>query len=463
MSTQAIGTPAGAPINITGLASGLDSNSIISALMALERAPVTSLSNEQTKLTAQKQQLTTLQSTLQQLSFAAAELSSPTLFKNTQTVSSSDPTRVTGTSSTGAGVGGYQVEVTQLANSAQRSFAFTSPASAGTITIDGQEIEVAAGSTIQSLVNSINSNSKATVYAAALENGTVVLSDRQTGDNGAGFIQVTDPTGSLVEQAGSAKQGKNAEYSVDGVAGTSTSNTIKNAIAGVSLSLNSLTTTGPVTVNVGAPAPNASTISSQVQSFVNLYNSTIASIQSQLTTKPPTSPSSSSEFETGTLFGDSDLEGLLNSMRQSVYTPLSGLPAEMSSLANIGISTGAATGSYSESAVSGKLTINAEELTSAIQSNPSGVQQMLQGWALSFQNVVNVVSQPGGTLDTRINGDSAQISDIGDRITSMNEMLSVRQTSLQAEYASLEAIISQNQSQATWLASQTFPGFSSSS
>jgi flagellar hook-associated protein 2 len=461
MSTQSIGTPVGAAINITGLASGLDSNSIISALMSLERAPVTSLTNEQTKLTAQKQQLTTLQSTLQQLSFAAAELSSPTLFKPSQSVTSSDPTRVTGTSSTGAGVGGYQVNVTQLANSAQRTFAFSSPAAATSITIDGHETAIPAGTTLQSFVNTINSDNQATVYAAALENGSVVLSDRTTGDSGAGFIAVTDPSGVLTEEATLAKEGKNAEYTVDGVAGTSTTNTVKNGIAGVSLSLNSLTTTGPVTVNVSAPAPNASTISSQVQSFVNLYNSTISSIQTQLTTKPPANPSTSAEFGTGTLFGDNDLESLLNSMRQSVYTPLSGLPTEMSSLANIGISTGAASASFSESAVSGKLTINTEELTNAIQSNPTGVQQMLQSWALNFQGIVNNESQPGGTLDTRINGDSTQISDIGDRITAMNELLTVRQESLQAQYAQLEAVISENQSQATWLAGQTFPGFAS--
>jgi flagellar hook-associated protein 2 len=463
MSTQSIGTPAGAPINITGLASGLDSNSIISALMAVERAPITSLTNQQTKLQAQQQELTTLQTSLQQLGFAAAELSSPTLFKNTQAVTSSDPTRVTGTSTSGAGIGGYQVNVTQLANSAQRTFAFTSPAAATTITIDGQELAVEAGATIQNFVNSVNSNSKATVYAAALENGTVVFSDRATGNNGTNFIQVSDPSGTLVEQAGLAKEGKNAEYTVDGVGGTSTSNTVTNAIAGVSLSLAALTTTGPVTVNVGAPAPSTTAIAAQVQSFVTLYNSTISAIQTQLTTKPPTNPSTSGELGTGTLFGDSDLQGFLDTMRQTVYTPLAGLPAEMSSLANIGVSTGAASGAgaYSQSAVAGQLTINSEELTNAIKSNPSGVQQMLQGWALSFQSVVNVESQPGGTLEARINGDNAQISDIGSQVTTMNEMLTVRQTSLQAEYASLEAIISQNQSQATWLAGQTFPGFAS--
>ena len=46
----------------------------------------------------------------------------------------------------------------------------------------------------------------------------MVLSTRETGAK-AGFIAVTDPGGTLVEQAGTAKEGVNAEYTIDGVAG----------------------------------------------------------------------------------------------------------------------------------------------------------------------------------------------------------------------------------------------------
>lgn len=461
MSTSSIGSPAGAPINITGLGSGLDTNSIISALLSVERLPVTHKSNQETTLNAQQAQLRSIQSTLQSLAFSAAELSSPSLFKSTQSVSSSEPTRVSATTSSGAGVGGHEVEVSQLANSAQRTFSFTSPASADTVTIDGHATEIAAGASIQAFVNSINSDSKATVYAAALENGSVVFSSRETGATGASFIQVSDPGGALVEQAGLAKEGKNAEYKVDGVAGSSKSNTIKDAIPGVTLSLNSLTPAGPVTVNVAAPAPSTSAITEQVQSFVKLYNSTITAIQGQLSTKPPSKPQNTAEFGTGTLFGDSDLENLLNNMRRGIYTPGAGLPSEMSSLANIGIGTGAPTsgGAFSQTAVSGQLTVNAAELTSALQSNPTGVKEMLQSWATSFQGIINTDAQPGGTLDARINGDSAQVSELSHQITAMNEMIALRQQQLQQQFTALESVMSENQSQATWLASQTFPTY----
>jgi flagellar hook-associated protein 2 len=446
----------GVPINITGLGSGLDTNAIISALMGVERLPVTRMSNEQAKLQAQQQQLQSIQSSLQSLAFAAAEFSLPSLFETSQTVTSSEPTRVSATSSAGAGPGGHEVSVTQLANSAQRTFAFVSPTSEDTITIDGKEIAVKAGASAQELASTINSNSEATVYAAVLDSGTLVLSNRATGNTGSEFIKVSDPGGTLTEAAGTAKEGKNAEYAIDGVAATSASNTVTNAIAGVSLSLNGLTSTGPVTINVAPPAPSASAIQAQVQSFVNLYNSTIGSIQKQLTTKPPTSPSSA-ELGTGSLFGDTELSSLLNRFRQSMYEPITELPTGMSSLADIGVTTGGPSGggTSSQASIEGQLTINSTTLANAIQANPAGVEKMLQSWSQSFQGVVNTEAQPGGAIEARISGDTAQITQLGRQMDTLNELLDERQKALQATYAKLEGVISQNQSQASWLASQT--------
>ena len=299
MSSLAVSSAAGSPISISGLASGLDTSSIISALMAAEREPVTRLTDAQEKLQGQQKELTSIQSSLQQLALAASEFSMPSLFESSQAVTSSEPTRVSAATSSGAGIGGYEVEVTQLANSAQRTFTFTSPAAEDTLTIDGNSFTVKAGESAKELANAINSDSSATVYAAVLEGGTLVLSNRATGNTGTEFIAVTDPGGTLVEKAGTAKEGKDAEYSVDGVAGTSTSNTVTNAIAGVTLTLGGLTTTGPVTIDVQPPGASVSAVEAQVQSFVKLYNSTVEAIQKQLATKPVAKPTNASEFGDG--------------------------------------------------------------------------------------------------------------------------------------------------------------------
>jgi flagellar hook-associated protein 2 len=444
----------GSLLQITGLASNLDTNSIINALMAIDRQPVTALTNEQKGLTALKGQLTSIQGTLQTLSLNAGALGSPALFANSQTVTSSDPTRVSATTSTGAGVGGYQVDVTRLANSAQRTFTYASPASGDSLTIDGKPVTVTAGESIQDFVQSINSDSSQTVYAAAIDNGTVVLSNRATGapPSGGSFITVADAGGTLTEQAGKARAGQDATYSIDGVPGTSSTNTITGAIGGVTLSLSGVTTTsGPVTVTVTPPGPNSSSIQAAVKTFVDSYNSVIDRVNSQLTQKPVTG-----DPTTGTLFGDGGLTDLLSSLREAIYTPNANLPAGMASLSDIGVSTGAASGSatFSQDAVNGKLTIDSGKLAAAIANNPTGVAKMLQGFSQSFGAIVDAQAGPGGSLDARIQGETSQISDISNQINNLNAILTERQTALQAQFANLEAALSQSQAQSNWLSSQ---------
>jgi flagellar hook-associated protein 2 len=454
--TSISSSTSGAPISFSGLSSGLNTSEIISALLGVERAPITRLTDEMSTLEGQRAQLQSFQSSLTQLTFDAQELGSPALFNTSQAVSSSEPTRIAATTTTGAAVGGYEVNVTQLANSGQRTFTFKSPAAAEKLTIDGKEIEVAAGATIEDLVKEINSDSTATVYAAAVGSETVVLSTRETGAK-AGFIAVSDPGGTLVEQAGLAKEGQNAEYTIDEVAGSSASNKLTSAIPGVTLELKALTTTtGPVTVDVQPPGPSVSAIAAQVQAFVTLYNSTIGAINEQLTTKPPSDPQSAVELQTGTLFGDLELGSLLNGMRQSIYEPGKELPAGMSSLADIGISTGAPTGNGtpSQTALEGQLTVNTATLESAIEANPAGVEKMLQSWSKGFQELVVANAGPGGSLEARITGDTTQTSELGSRIATMNEMLAIRQKTLESEFEAMEKVMAQSQTQSSWLSAQ---------
>jgi len=464
MSTQSVSSSstgatvsslgASSPLQITGLASGLDTNSIISALIAIDKQPITALQNQSSGLTATNSALSSVQTALQQLSASAKALGSASLFTNTQTATSTNSTLVSATATTGTGavIGSYQVGVTNLASSAQRTFSFTSPTAADTVTIDGQQVALNANASAQDLVNAVNSNSNLDVWATATDSGTVVFSNRATGDTGTNYIQVSDTSGSLTEQTGLAQQGTNAQYTINGVAHSSASDTITNGIAGVTLSLNGLTTTtGTVTVNVSPPAPNSQSIQTAVQAFVTSYNQVISQIQTQLSTQP-----SKTDPTVGTLFGDPDLRDVLSNMRQAMYTPGSSLPQSMSSMLNIGVSTGAASGSAlpSQNAINGDLSLNADTLTQALTTNPSGVAAMLKSWSQSFSGIVDTESQVGGTLDTRIQGDNQQISDISSRIQAMQETLNAKQTALQAQFAALEATLSQNQSTASWLSSQ---------
>jgi flagellar hook-associated protein 2 len=188
-----------------------------------------------------------------------------------------------------------------------------------------------------------------------------------------------------------------------------------------------------------------------VQTFITSYNAVVDQINGQLSQAP-----SKTDPTVGQLYGDTGLSSLLSNMRQAMYSSAPSLPAGMSSLLNIGISTGAATGSAtpSQGAISGHLTLNTSALEQAIQSNPSGVVNVLKSFSANFANLVNAVAQPGGTLDSRIQGDNSQVADLGNQIAAMQSALADKQKQLQQQFAALEGALSQNQSTSSWLTTQ---------
>jgi len=139
-----------------------------------------------------------------------------------------------------------------------------------------------------------------------------------------------------------------------------------------------------------------------------------------------------------------------------MYEPIAGLPAEMSNLFDVGVSTGAPTGGgiSSQASLEGLLTIEPTKLANAVKANPGGVQQMLEKWSQKLQTMVNNTGGPGGTMEARVNGDGSQITQLTTQINNMNEMLAQREKALKATYAALEAVISKNSTQSDWLTSQ---------
>src|SRR3954468_9179768 len=114
----------GPTINFGGLASGLDTNSIIDQLMAIERQPQTRLKLKQQQIDTRKSALSDIQSRLKNLRLAAQDLKSPTLWLDTQTVDVNDSTKVAATRTGGAGTGAYQLTISQMASSSQHWFNF---------------------------------------------------------------------------------------------------------------------------------------------------------------------------------------------------------------------------------------------------------------------------------------------------------------------------------------------------
>jgi flagellar hook-associated protein 2 len=295
----------------------------------------------------------------------------------------------------------------------------------------------------------------------------MVLSDRQTGVPTSDDLEPT--TGTSLTGATNYIAGTDAAYTLNGSGPYySSSNTISGAsvggtgqptqgqgaqqtIPGVTVSLNGVTGATPVTVTIGAPAPSTTNITTAVQKFISDYNSAITQIQTQLNQAP-----SSTDPTQGTLYNDSSLQNLLSSMRQMMTTTISGLTGSTNSMLDIGVSTGTTTGSgtVSQSALNGDLTLDTNALTAALTSNPTAVHQMMQSWSIKFSSLVDAEAGPGGTISTRIQSDTSQSSFLATQIANLQQANTVKQNQLVQEFANMEAALSSNQSTASWLTSQ---------
>src|SRR5919108_3826467 len=111
---------------LSGLASGVDTSSIVSQLMALERQATTRLGYRQNAVEAQRTALKDVAAKLSALQSAAEALAAAGTWSQQQTVESSDPARVAVARPGGAGIGGPTIQVDRLASSMQRGFSLSS-------------------------------------------------------------------------------------------------------------------------------------------------------------------------------------------------------------------------------------------------------------------------------------------------------------------------------------------------
>jgi flagellar hook-associated protein 2 len=451
-------------VQFTGLASGLDTESIITQLMSLEQQPRNRLVLKQTTEQAREDTLTSIRGKLTALKLAATGLSSTTLWAPTQSIETTDATKATARRTGGAGPGGYQLEVTSLAGSEQRTLTLGDTSAASTLSIKGAwqttgvDIAVAAGATVDDVVSAVNANSDAGVYAVNV-NGSLVLSSKKTGDS-LNFGFTISGTTLLTEDK--LKPGADAVFSIDGIADKSPSNVVADAIAGVELTLRA-PTSSPVTVNVGMPAPDKAQAIAAAKAFVSAYNDVVSAVRTELADKPVAKPQNSTDARKGELFGDSMLSGMLDSMRQSV----SGDPAASLTLAGIGISTGTATGAAaSADSVDGKLTLDETALGNALDADPAAVQKLLggvtgtPGFAQSFADTLDPITRGGGLLDLRIDEADGAVARIKDQLAGMDQRISMREAYLRKQFAALETALQRSQSQSADLASRlaSLPG-----
>jgi flagellar hook-associated protein 2 len=453
-----------AGLSLSGLASGVDTSAVIEQLTAVDAAGQARLKLRQSALEARQTTLTDVKTRLTNLLSQAKELGSSSAWADTQSVDVSDGSKLAAKRLSGAAPGGHEIAVSNLARSEQRSYAFTAgTASSLTLTTSSGTTTVPLSATDDgaAAADKINSAAGSPVYAVWVEDPTgdttkdrLVLTRKETGAYLQGELTVGGASWASSETYAA---GVDARYSVDGgTVQTSRSNVVKAAVPGLELTLKA---TGTSAVTVGNPGPDPAAVKEKVKAFVSQYNSTIEFIRGKLNEKPVSGATTTSEAAKGVLFGDSQLTGVLTQLRNLVSDKVSGLSGSVTSLRDIGVSTGKATsGTSSADSLAGKLTIDEDALTEALENDRIDVRAFLtdstKGIATKLTSMLDPLTKSGGLVDQRATQAGNQASSIDDQIKKMSERLELKAERLKAQFAAMELALQRSQTTSGWLSSQ---------
>lgn len=439
---------------VSGIGSNIDTQAIVKSLVDAEKAPKQSQINTQTlKATTSLSSIGKIQAALDAFRGALTTMSTGSSFTGL-TGSSSDEKVATMTAGNGASTGTFRLVVTQLASASKlstRNFVggtssvVNAGASPTTLTISqsgkNYDLSVPPGATLQEVRDSINTQFSTSGLSANIltdssgsrlvltsTNGGVGSDLKMSGDSGIN-------TGSTVVEVP-----KNAKYTIDGIAMESKTNTIAEAVSGVSIKLLSISPTA-----AGAVEPTATTIAvstnnavmkSGVKGFVDTYNALMKAIsaETKVTMNADGTPTA------GALTGDASMRTLVNSIRNELNA-MSGSGA-LKSLAQFGISTDSTTG---------LLTLDDKKWDKAMTTNAADIGSIFNGKTGLLARLTTATDgyakASTGTLAERSKSLSDSLNDLKKQQDSLDERMTLLQTSLSAKYNAMDSLVAKLRAQ----------------
>jgi flagellar hook-associated protein 2 len=440
-----------ATISAAGVGSGLDIQSIVSQLMAIERQPLQRLQFKQSQLEAQISAYGQLSSSLSNFQAAMEKLGSVSALKVFNGTSSNpDVINVTPTSS--AELGSFGVEVVRLAenhkiatqesqdtdtfggrrNDALNIQLGSDPAN--TITVDLRpaktlsEIRTAINDdpnnpgVTATIIHGDNNNQKLILTAndSGAENALTLSTSGRLNLNAFGFQTLNDIAGdtSLLD----------AEFNVDGYNITRSSNDISDVISGVTLNLVSA---DPANTHTIAIERDLEAVEEAVQSFATAFNELRASIKS---------------LRADQLEADSSLLSIERRIFSVLNNPATG--GTYSVLSEVGLSM----------QKDGTMSLDSSDLKAALQSDFDGVAQLFaadgQGFANRLETLADSWLTTGGLIDSREDGLKARVDDLVDRQISFERNLAIVESRYLAKFTALDALVGQLQGTGQFLTNQ---------
>lgn len=462
-----------AAISSTGIGSGLDVNSIVSQLVALEKTPLKTLALKATNAQGQISTFGDIQSQFAALTDVASRISAPDVW-GARKASSSNTSAATITALPAASATSFSLDVDQLAGLQSVSSAAMAPGTtpgSGTLTLQlgkwgatftpgataSVDITVAPTDTISAIAIKINS-ANAGVVATVFNDGTnerLLLSSKATGAS-AGF-QVTSADATLqglvfdtqnkpgvgMAAAGIPMQyGQDAKARINGLAVTSATNTLTDNIPGVTITLAATTTTGYGTGSE-AKSPLSMRITEDVTPAVKNVSDFVAAYNALNKTLNDSTKYDAATKTAGLFQGDSSIVGLQNLLRRVIGSP--SLGASSQTLSDVGI----------ERKLDGSLSINTDKLSKAA-NNGTSLQQLFtnnnndpltNGFSLKLRDLGRGLAGSGGSISSKgkalqgvLDRNTAEQAKVNDRASLFEARLRKQYSALDAQMASLNAL-----------------------
>jgi flagellar hook-associated protein 2 len=335
---------------------------------------------------------------------------------------------LSGTGITSSSVSGLGALGTPSSTSGQLAFTPSlknAPAglAAGSISVNGKSIALTGTETFSQLTDKIN-GAGAGVTATLLPNGAsykLVLAGSQTGaTQGVFTITGLDALGTTAGGTLQTTAANDAQYSLNGVSATSSSNTISDVISGVSFTLQKEQSSATLTV-----ASDNDVIAKKVQSFVDAYNKVIDDTKS---------------LNSGSFKGDGMLRSVTSQLYAQVYAPVDKTSSthaltDYAPLTAFGITLGA----------ENKLTFDQTKFTSALTANASNVQKAFASNMGALTTTVGSMLDSQGLVGGRQSVLDSRVKDIQDRQSVMQDQLTAKETALRAQYGALDSALTNMQ------------------
>jgi flagellar hook-associated protein 2 len=439
-----------ATISSTGIGSGLDIDSLVSKLVAAERSAGQSrIDTKKTKLTEQFSAMATLMGGMSAFQASLNSLVSAGSFTSRK-VSVSNEAAFIAKAAASAAPGSYDVQVEQLAKSSQLgSEAFASgstPVGTGTLTIavgdSSFSIEVGeGGNSLANIRDAINlSATNRGVQASLLtdvEGTHLVLTSTKTGEDYSLTVTASGGNGGLeqLEDMEVRSEAQDAIVFVSGYEIHSSSNTVSNAIEGVTLTLKAPTEEDS-TVLLGVERDDAA-IQDAAKKFVDAYNSLAGTIKNLSKYDVATEAA-------GALLGDAMLRNIDSQIRKLVSTPVAGVNGNYTTLASLGITTQG----------DGKLKLDSVRFNAALQANPGAVSDIFtssNGVAVKLADLMGQKTAVGGEVTARSSNITDSLVDLKDQQDVLNARMKVVEQRYYKQFNALDTLLAGMNTTATAL------------